>query len=125
MHSRIAPAWILLRRCPRFISVLLLASLSLPAAAYSQTTTDGSVRGVVRDEQGAVVPGVTVTAESESAPGAHMTTTDATGLYRLVNLPPGEYRVSASIEGFTSFSREHVVMRAGLNLGLDIALQVG
>lgn len=69
--------------------VLLVALVGSPAAAGAQISADGSIRGYVRDEQQAALPGVTVTASGTDVAGTHTVVTDSTGLYRLVNLPPG------------------------------------
>jgi hypothetical protein len=75
-------------------SALLLGS----ALAVAQTT--GDILGHVTDEQGGVLPGVTIEARSAALQGTRTATTDATGSYRLVLLPPGAYRVSATLQGF-------------------------
>ena len=54
-----------------------------------------------------------------------LATTDATGYYRLQNLPPGTYAITAELTGFSTFRREGVVMRAGLILTVDIGLALG
>ena len=109
----------------RRVSSLLLVTLlsALPVAA--QTTANGTVRGIVRDEHGAAVPGATVSATSASAPGIHETTTDAQGRYRLADLAPGEYAVSAKIAGFARAVRSPVAVRAGLNLDVDLVVRIG
>jgi hypothetical protein len=93
--------------------------------ALAQTTAGGSVRGYIKDEQGAVLPGVAVTAASADVPGVHLAVADASGFFRLLDLPPADYTVSAKLQGFQSFSRDHVVVRAGVNLGVDIIMKVG
>src|SRR5262245_55669651 len=103
MCSRIAPAWIQFWYHSWIAALLLLASLCIPSTAGSQTATEGSIRGMIRDQQGAVVPGATVSATSATSPGTHVTTSDSTGLYRLANLPPGEYAISARSDGFTPY----------------------
>lgn len=95
------------------------------AAVSAQSTVGGSVRGVVKDEQGAVLPGVRITATSVSAPETYTAVSDGEGYYRLTDLPPGDYKVSAALEGFATLVREPIVVRAGMNVGLDLALQVG
>lgn len=54
----------------------------------AQIASEGTVRGVVRDAGGGVLPGVTVTAVSRTVPGTHISLTEADGQYRLLNLPP-------------------------------------
>ena len=108
--------------------VVLLAVLGLVLVATStaaQITSEGSIRGVVKDEQGAVLPGVTVIAASPTVAGTRTASSDAQGAYRLVDLPPGEYTVEAELQGFSRFARSGVIVRAGLNLSVDITLSVG
>src|SRR4029453_6736672 len=95
------------------------------ANGTSAQTTDGSIRGYVRDEQGGALPGVTVTATSSAAPRPHVAVTDDGGLYRLLNLTPGDYTITAEIQGFAKFLRPNVVVRAGLNLNVDVEMKIG
>jgi hypothetical protein len=109
----------------RVLSALAaVAFLSLALPSFAQTG-DGSIRGYVKDEQGAVLPGVTLTARSPAIIAPVTAVTDTTGYYRLLNLPPGSYTVSAELAGFSTHRREGIVMRAGLNITVDIALTLG
>jgi len=101
------------------------AALLLAASLAAAQSNDGSLRGYVRDEQGAMLPGVTVTASSPALIRPVSSVTDASGYYRLLNLPPGTYAVSAELQGFSTGRREGIVMRAGLTLTIDIDLQIG
>jgi Carboxypeptidase regulatory-like domain/TonB dependent receptor-like, beta-barrel len=94
--------------------------------AYAQGAGDGSIRGRIVDPQGAALPGVIVTATSPNVGGSFSAVSDAEGNYRLINLPPGtDYTVVAALEGFSRFEQRGLVVRAGLNVGLDVTLQVG
>lgn len=93
--------------------------------ALAQTTVNGSVRGAITDEQGARLPGVTVLATSPTVAGNFMAVSDAEGSYRLIGLPPGEYSITAELPGFSKVERLGILVRAGLNLALDIALKLG
>ena len=106
-----------------FVSVVIL--LLAVSTAAAQITADGTIRGYVRDQHGTAIPGVTVTAAGVNVAGVHTATSDAAGYYRLVNLPAGEYTLQAELQGFAKFLRADVVVRAGLNLAIDITLQVG
>ena len=75
-----------MRIISRFCSLLLLAS-----SALAQTA---SLRGVVRDETGAVVPGAKVTLSNPG--GARSTTSDEQGVYSFTGLPTGEYKLIAA-----------------------------
>ena len=102
-------------------SVILAAELIfLPDVAMAQGTADGAVRGYMRDEQGAAVPGVTIVASSPTVGGTRETVSDPEGFYRLTNLPPGEYTISAELAGFARFVRPGIVVRAGINFVVDI-----
>src|SRR5205809_8096698 len=72
----------------------MLAAGALPAAAQ----TLGTIAGAVKDASGAVLPGVTVEAASPALiERVRTATTGGTGLYRIVNLPPGLYTVTFTL----------------------------
>ena len=99
-----------------FVGVLLLGLAGLPAAAQTVELT-----GRITDGQGAVLPGVMVTAASP-APGAPVTTaTDDAGDYAL-DLAPGAYTVTFTLDGFAAQRRENVSVTAGSPLALDVTL---
>ena len=72
-----------------------------------------------------MLPGVTVTATSPNMIAAATAVTDETGYYRLINLPPGEYAVTAELQGFRNYQRQGIVLRGGANFQVDIVLEVG
>ena len=84
-----------------------------------------SLRGYVKDDQGAVLPGVTVVATSPTMIQSASAVTDETGYYRVINLPPGDYTVSAELQGFAPFKREGILLRAAVNFQVDITLALG
>lgn len=102
---------------------VLLVLMCLAADAAAQT--EGSIRGYVRDEQGAVLPGVTMTVTSADVANPRVAVSDIEGYYRLLNVPPGDYTITAELTGFTKYVRPNVLVRAGLNLGVDIILKIG
>ena len=108
------------RLLPAFALLLVCA-----VGHLSAQTTDGSIRGYVRDEQGGVLPGVTISATSPAAPTPFSAVTDQEGLFRLLDLPPGEYTVAAELQGFSKVARTNIVVRAGLTLGVDLVMKVG
>lgn len=110
-------------RLRRVLAGLLFVAFAA-IEAFAQAT-EGSLRGSIRDEQGAPMPGVTVTAKSSAATRPLVTITDDTGAYRLLNVPPGDYTVSAELTGFSTAIRENLSVRAGLNLAIDFTLSVG
>jgi carboxypeptidase family protein len=106
--------------------VPLLVLLSLLAATQADAQGgDGSLRGTVRDSQGGALPGVTITATSDVLLSPSVTVTDASGNYRLINLPPGTFTVTAQLAGFSSARREGILLRAGSNFQVDVAMEIG
>jgi hypothetical protein len=83
----------------------LLATGVFATSAFAQgggASSTGTIQGRVADAQGAVLPGVTVTATSPSALGAQTTVTSETGNYRFPAVPPGTYELSFELAGFIS-----------------------
>ena len=87
------------------------------ASAFAQQTT-GNVTGRVLDQQGAAIPGVTVTAKSPSTGFTRTEVSDAEGVYRLSALPVGIYEVTAELQGFSTVSKKDVEVNVG-QIGLD------
>jgi carboxypeptidase family protein len=102
-----------------------IVSLSIAAPLWAQSSAEGTIRGIIRDEQGGVLPGVTVTATSPSVAGAVTAVSETDGSYRLLNLRPGEYTLIAELTGFSKYSRAGLVVRSGLNIAVDIVMKVG
>jgi hypothetical protein len=102
---------------------VLSAILLLPAATYAQQAT---ISGVIRDASGGVLPGVSVEATSPVlTEKVRSVITDGTGQYRIVELPPGTYSVTYSLQGFNVVKREGVVLTGALTANIDIELRVG
>ena len=104
------------------VGVPLLSGLSGPALAQ-QT---GSVAGVVRDAQGGVLPGVTVTLASDALIGGPRTTlTGETGNYQFALMPPGTYVLTFELPGFTPLRREDIHIQVAQNTRVDVEMSVG
>src|SRR4029450_436322 len=112
------------RRLRTFALLALTASVP-PLPAFGQTSANGSIRGYVRDATGAVVPDTAIAATGPGSPTPVAVVSDKEGYYRLLELPPGEYELTADRDGFARFVRPGIVARAGLNLTIDIDLAVG
>ena len=101
------------------VSVLLLLT---PTIAYAQA----SITGVVRDASGAVLPGVTVEAASPALiEKVRTATTDGTGQYRIIDLRPGIYSLTFSLEGFSTVRREGLELSGSFVATVNIDLKVG
>ena len=83
------------------------------ACSAEAQPTGSSLRGYVKDNQGGVLPGVTVTATSPNMITSATGVSDETGYYRLINLPPGDYAVSAELQGFGNTNARESCCAAG------------
>jgi Carboxypeptidase regulatory-like domain/TonB-dependent Receptor Plug Domain len=106
----------------RMLAALLAAMLvGVPALAQEQS---GSIQGVVKDPQGAVLPGATVEAKNPTTGATTAVTTNSGGIYRFPALPPGVYDVSATLQGFQAGKPIPAVVELGKNLAIDIVLSL-
>jgi len=99
--------------------VVVLALMVVPAA-FAQTATTGRIDGTVSDDQGASLPGVTVTLNSASLQGERIQVTGADGKFRFLNLPPGSYDLRANLEGFAILEQSNIAV--GLNRTVTLQL---
>ncbi|MEO7271404.1 MAG: carboxypeptidase-like regulatory domain-containing protein, partial [Vicinamibacterales bacterium] len=99
--------------------MILLGLTSLVAA---QTLT-GTVAGVLKDEQGAVVPGATVTLTGPRGPQEQVS--DSEGRYRFLALESGTYELGVAMNGFLPSKQGGLVITAGRNLEVEVAMKVG
>src|SRR5690349_7525310 len=82
------------------ISLATLAfCLAVPALAHAQST-NAIITGSITDANGGVLPGVTVTAANTQTGLVRTVVTGTRGAFQLNALPPGTYKVTASLEGF-------------------------
>ena len=103
-------------------AMLLVTVGAVPASA--QVTT-GSIFGIVTDESGGVLPGVTVTITSTAVPGSPSDVTSATGAYRFPALPPGSYSLLFDLQGFAALRRENLPLPLGSNVEINVQMKVG
>jgi hypothetical protein len=107
----------------RVASLVVAFLLGVPFSAFSQTS--GTLVGRAVDASGAVLPGVTVTAQQAERRIERATVTDASGRFVLAGLPAGLYEVRAELTGFRPIVRQGVQMAVGDAVVLDLAFQVG
>ena len=109
-------------RCVRLLLVLV-TSVMMPAAAWAQLD-QGRLTGTVTDAQGAVLPGVTVTATSPSLIGTQTAVSEENGTYRFPALASGTYALTFELTGFRTVKRENIQLSIGQTLTVDLALEV-
>lgn len=104
-------------------SLLVVGAFAPGAFAQSQANT-GVIEGVVLDESGAPVPGVTVTMRNTGTNFERVASTDADGRFRGLILPLGPYRVMAALQGFSTVVREGIDLTVGQTVNLRLNLKV-
>ena len=103
-------------------AAVVAAVLMAPALARAQ----GAITGAVTDESGAALPGVTVEASSPALIEKVRTVfTDAQGLYRLVDLRPGTYKVTFTLPGFATFVRDGLTLEGAAAVTVNGQMKVG
>jgi hypothetical protein len=108
----------------RTIAFGLLAQLLMAGFLWAQSDR-GSMTGTVTDPSGAVVPGVQVTATNTDTKVQTSATTNGVGLYRILNLPVGQYSVLFVKQGFQTLERTGITLTISQVAEIDVTLNVG
>ena len=98
---------------------LCLVALLLAVPASAQDVR-GRLNGTVSDDTGAVLPGVTVTAESPALIQPQVQVSGADGSYRFMALPPGTYNITFELPGFQAMRREGIRVLINTTLTVDM-----
>src|SRR4030095_9885482 len=106
--------------CCSYGALILLLTAG---AAWAQATAQLS--GTVRDDSGAVLPGVTVTATQTDTGFVRTTVSDDTGGYLLTTLPTGPYRLEVALQGFKTYVQTGIVLQVGGTPTVNAVLGVG
>ncbi len=116
-------------KCRRVWVCALVAALWIVcmrlAPAWAQTTSTGTVSGLVLDEQSAVVPGAEVTLTDVTTRARRTATTNEAGRYIFVSVPPGTYDIVVSRQGFQTAKVSAQKVTVGQELTIDLTLAVG
>ena len=105
------------------LTLMLALAAALPAWAQGGgASSTGTIQGRVTDAQGAVLPGVTVTATSPALIGQQTTVSSEAGSYRFPAVPPGTYTVTYELAGFNTLRREGISITLGFTANLNVEL---
>jgi len=107
----------------RILSILL-GLLFISAFVCAQVPT-GQIFGTVTDEEGVSLPGVSVEAISPKLVGMATSVTGRDGGYRLFALTPGIYKITYTLQGFKTVTREGIIVGIEKTVKLDIRMQLG
>src|SRR5438093_1522442 len=106
------------------VSLLATAALATPARSFAQSER-GSITGVVEDTTKAAIPGVSVSVINTATNATTHVVSSESGTYSAANLPPGTYRMEASLTGFRSAKVDGIRLAAGATARVDITLNLG
>jgi hypothetical protein len=107
------------------IGLVLAAFLAGPVLPAGAQAVSGTLLGTVKDNSGAVLPGVSVTVTNE---GTHLTrtlVTDANGEYNAPQVPTGSYTVSAELSGFKTSATTGIRVGVDQRVRIDLSLEIG
>ena len=116
---KVQKAWFLIAVLVAVVSVFMNAPESVAQ------TVAGRIIGTIRDSQGAVIPGATVSAKSLETGAERTTVSDDSGGFNITSVPAGSYEVTASLAGFQKEVRSGVTLTVGAALRVDFTLKVG
>ena len=105
-------------------SLLAAVVLVLPLASFAQTER-GTITGVVVDSTKAAVPGVAIKVINTGTNAATNVVSSDSGSYSAANLPPGTYKIEATLQGFQTSNVEGITLNAGTTARIDVTLNLG
>ncbi len=106
-----------------FISTVLLALMLFATSASASPT--GSITGTIKDQSGAIIPGVQITLVRTDTNTRLTARSDAKGSYQFPQLPPANYSLTAEANGFKKVSINMVVVQVDQITRVDLQLEVG
>src|ERR1051325_3827537 len=108
------------------LAAVLAITLTLANVTFGQAQAAAAdLQGVVKDATGAVVPNATVTARNPATNLSRNATTNDEGLYRIVNLTPGDYEITVEASNFKRAVLPRVTLTVGQSANVDVTLEPG
>src|SRR5579871_1558755 len=105
----------------RIVPLLCLAAVAVPLCAQSTT----SLRGTITDPQGAVIPEATVTLTNTENSSKRQVLSNGSGEYQFSQIAPGTYQLTLEKPGFSTLTRDGLVLAVNTPATIDLAMAVG
>jgi outer membrane receptor protein involved in Fe transport len=102
----------------------LLAFLSVDLV-QAQSILEGKITGTITDDQGEILPGATLELTSPALMGKRSAVTSAKGTFVFLNLPIGDYKLTASMPNFKTVVEENIAVTAGSTATVNLILPMG
>lgn len=112
-----------MRRLLPFFQVLLVVALIPFAPMFGQSLT-GTIRGVVLDQQGQLVPDATITLTSDATGASQTTTSSLAGVYTIPNVAAGSYNLKVDAKGFASYLKTGILLLTSQVTDVTVNLKV-
>jgi hypothetical protein len=110
-------------RCLIYSIAVFVAACLVPETAHSQSAS-ATLQGTVSDEQGAILPGASVTIKNVDTGLTRPIVSDARGWYHAAALPPGRYELQAELSGFASERRSGLTLTVGQDATVNVTLKI-
>src|SRR5436189_4181625 len=110
-------------KCIRLALLVVLGTVVICSNAWAQATAQ--ISGTVKDQSGAVLPGVEITATQTETGVTRTAITNETGSYILSNLPIGPYKLEAALPGFRTFVQTGIILQVNGSPAVNPVLEVG
>src|SRR5262245_44987144 len=108
-----------------FAALFMAGALLYPVGASAQGVTTAGVTGVVKDAQGGVIPGASVTAVHQPSGTTYEAVTQGDGRYTIPGMRVGgPYKISAALSGFSTEVKENVTLSLGVAQDLEFSLKI-
>src|SRR5687767_10849084 len=106
------------------LALCIAAVLVLPLTAFAQSER-GTITGLVMDSSKAAVPGVSIAVINTGTNATANVVSSDSGSYSAANLPPGPYKIEATLQGFQTSNIEGIILNAGTTARIDVTLNLG
>ena len=105
--------------------IVVVLACAVRVERASAQVSGGTILGTLRDTSGASIPGAKVAIRNNATGIVTTITTNQSGLYRVPNLTPGTYQLTASATGFATTIEDNVIVDVGSELAVNLQLRVG
>ena len=109
----------------KYVGLLLAIVLAYAPAAFAQAVAVAQLSGTVLDQQMGALPGVEVTITQTDTGATRFVITNEQGGFTFPNLPVGPYKLSAKLQGFSTFEQTGIVLSVGDARSVNVAMSLG
>jgi Carboxypeptidase regulatory-like domain/TonB dependent receptor len=109
----------IVQRLPLLVAIMIIA-----ASAFAQTAATAELHGTIKDPNGAVIQGATITLHNEAKNISRSAQSNDAGEYHLLSIPPGQYTLTISAKGFSKVVAKQVTLNVGQAAQYPVTMQL-